>query len=111
MIPGIGATTMLSEDACAVGAAGGKGAAGGGVGALVGAASGAAALVYGEAVDPFSKASDIDEGPFFVYDTDTEQVIFEGSHYPGARRTGEWELTYESDDIMDIMLAYNRMRR
>jgi D-amino peptidase len=41
----------------------------------------------------------------------TEQVIFEGAHYPGATRTGEWELTYESDDIMDIMLAYNRMRR
>jgi hypothetical protein len=41
----------------------------------------------------------------------TEQVVFEGSHYPGARRTGEWELTYESNDIMDIMLAYNRMRR
>ncbi len=46
------------------------------------AASGAAALVYGEAVDPFSKASDIDEGPFFVYDTDTEQVIFEGPSIP-----------------------------
>lgn len=41
----------------------------------------------------------------------TEQAIFEGAHYPGARRTGDWELTYESDDIMDIMLAYNRMRR
>ncbi len=41
----------------------------------------------------------------------TEQAIFEGAHYPGVRRTGEWELTYESDDIMDIMLAYNRMRR
>jgi D-amino peptidase len=41
----------------------------------------------------------------------TEQAIFEGAHYPGARRTGDWELTYESGDIMDIMLAYNRMRR
>ena len=41
----------------------------------------------------------------------TEQQIFVGSHYPGAKRTGDWELTFESDDVMEVMRAYQGMRR
>jgi hypothetical protein len=35
-------------------------------------------LVYGEAIDPIAEAEDLDAGPFFVYDTVNEEVIFEG---------------------------------
>ncbi len=41
----------------------------------------------------------------------TEAVIYEGAFYPGAVRTGDWELTYTSDDIMEIMRAYQWMRK
>lgn len=42
----------------------------------------------------------------------TEQNIYRGAAlYPGARRTGDWELTYEADDVMEIMRAYSGMRR
>lgn len=40
-----------------------------------------------------------------------EEVVNSGSHFPGARRTGEWELTYTSDDILGIMYAFGAMRR
>lgn len=41
----------------------------------------------------------------------TEQNIYRGSLFPGAKRTGDWELTYVGDDIPDIMNAYRGMRR
>lgn len=41
----------------------------------------------------------------------TEQNIYRGSLFPGAKRTGDWELTYVGDDILDIMNAYRGMRR
>jgi len=41
----------------------------------------------------------------------TEQNIYRGALYPGAKRTGDWELTYVGDDIPDIMNAYRGMRR
>ena len=41
----------------------------------------------------------------------TEQSIYEGSFYPGAKRTGDWELTYVADDVMEAMAAYRGMRR
>jgi D-aminopeptidase len=41
----------------------------------------------------------------------TEQNIYRGSLYPGAKRTGDWELTYVGDDVLDIMNAYRGMRR
>lgn len=41
----------------------------------------------------------------------TEQSIYEGALYPGAKRTGDWELTYVTDDVMELMLAYRGMRR
>ena len=40
-----------------------------------------------------------------------EVVVYNGSFYPGAERTGEWELTYTADNIIDIMTAYSFMRR
>jgi D-amino peptidase len=42
----------------------------------------------------------------------TEQNIYRAAAlYPGARRTGDWEVTYESDDVMEIIRAYVGMRR
>ena len=41
----------------------------------------------------------------------TEQNIYRGSLYPGAKRTGDWELTFVSADVMEIIKAYVGMRR
>ena len=42
----------------------------------------------------------------------TEQNIYRAvALYPGARRSGDWEVTYESDDVMNIIRAYVGMRR
>ncbi len=42
----------------------------------------------------------------------TEQNIYRGAAlYPGAKRTGDWELTYVADDAMEIIRAYVGMRR
>lgn len=46
------------------------------------ASSSGLGLVYGEAVDPVYKAEGVDRGPFFVYDLDSEQVIFTGPEVP-----------------------------
>ncbi len=40
-----------------------------------------------------------------------EEAVYNGSFFPGARRTGDWELTYTSDDFLDIMYAFGAMRR
>jgi D-amino peptidase len=40
-----------------------------------------------------------------------EVTVNKGSYFPGAKRTGEWELTYESDKILDILNAFSFMRR
>jgi DNA-binding beta-propeller fold protein YncE len=44
-------------------------------------------LVYGEAIDPIAEAQNLDAGPFFVYDTVTNEVVFEGdpSQHAGFR--------------------------
>lgn len=34
-----------------------------------------------------------------------EEKVHQGSFYPGARRTGDWELTFESDALMEIIRA------
>lgn len=39
-------------------------------------------LVYGEAVDPIRMNQDVDEGPFYVYDTARDEVVFEGPPSP-----------------------------
>lgn len=42
----------------------------------------------------------------------TEQNIYRAvALYPGARRSGDWEVTYESDDVMEVIRAYVGMRR
>jgi D-amino peptidase len=40
----------------------------------------------------------------------TETSVYVGQNYPGAERTGDWELTYKTDDIMDAIKAFGRMR-
>ena len=41
----------------------------------------------------------------------TEQNIYEGALYPGAKRSGDWQLTYVAQDVPELMLAYRGMRR
>lgn len=42
----------------------------------------------------------------------TEQDIYRAAAlYPGAQRTGAWELTYVADDVMEVIRAYVGMRR
>ncbi|MGB6034333.1 MAG: M55 family metallopeptidase, partial [Bacteroidota bacterium] len=38
-----------------------------------------------------------------------DELVHVKSLYPGAERTGDWELTYKSDDITDIMKAFRGM--
>jgi D-amino peptidase len=40
-----------------------------------------------------------------------ETIVHKGSYYPGAERTGDWELTYTSDDFLEIMNAFSFVRR
>jgi len=39
-----------------------------------------------------------------------KEVAYEGSFYPGAKRPGDWQLSYTSDDLMDVIKALRRMR-
>ena len=41
----------------------------------------------------------------------TEASVYAGSFFPGAKRTGPWELTFTSDDILQVMYAFNVMKR
>jgi D-amino peptidase len=41
----------------------------------------------------------------------TEASVYNGSFFPGAQRTGDWELTYMADDILQVMYAFGVMRR
>jgi D-amino peptidase len=38
-----------------------------------------------------------------------EKLAYNGQFYPGAKRTGDWELTYESNDLMDVIQAFEGM--
>jgi len=40
-----------------------------------------------------------------------EKMVYNGSFYPGAKRTGDWELTYKSDSILDVIKAFVWMRK
>ncbi len=40
-----------------------------------------------------------------------ERMVYNGSFYPGAKRTGSWELTFQSDSIMEIIKAFVWMRK
>ena len=39
-----------------------------------------------------------------------EKKVYEGALYPGAKRTGDWEVTFSSDDILDVIEAFNRIK-
>ena len=41
----------------------------------------------------------------------TEASVYNGAFFPGAERTGDWELTFSSDDIFQVMYAFNVMKR
>lgn len=41
----------------------------------------------------------------------SEASVYNGSFFPGARRTGDWELTFTSDDIFQLMYAFSVMKR
>jgi D-amino peptidase len=36
----------------------------------------------------------------------SEAAVYDGSFYPGATRTSDWELSYTSDDLMAVVLAF-----
>lgn len=52
------------------------------------------------------------EAPYtLVVRLKSEETVETGSHYPGATRTGDWELTFTSDDFLEIMKAFSYVRR
>jgi D-amino peptidase len=52
------------------------------------------------------------EAPYtLVVKLKDETIVHKGSQYPGAKRTGDWELTYTSDDFLEMMLAFSYVRR
>lgn len=36
-----------------------------------------------------------------------EEAINDGALYPGATRTGDWEMTYTSSDLLEVLKAFN----
>ncbi len=40
-----------------------------------------------------------------------EVAVYTAALYPGVKRTGDWELTYTSNDLMDVMNTFRGMRR
>ncbi len=40
-----------------------------------------------------------------------ETIVYNGQFYPGATRTGDWELTYKSADLMEVIRAFGGMRK
>lgn len=41
----------------------------------------------------------------------TEASIYNASFFPGAERTGDWEVTFTSENLMDVIYAFNIMKR
>jgi D-amino peptidase len=39
-----------------------------------------------------------------------ESSVYDASLYPGTKRTGEWEVTYTNDDLLDVLNAFNQMK-
>ena len=51
------------------------------------------------------------ESPYtLVVKYKNEDIVNDKSLQPGVQRTGDWELTYKSDDILDIMKVFSLMR-
>ncbi len=40
-----------------------------------------------------------------------EAAVYNGAFYPGATRTGDWELSYTSDDLMAVVQAFTWMMK
>lgn len=40
-----------------------------------------------------------------------EKLVDNGQYYPGAKRTGDWELTYEGSDLMEVLKAFSGMQK
>jgi D-amino peptidase len=40
-----------------------------------------------------------------------EKMVDNGQYYPGAKRTGDWELTFESEDLMEVLKAFSGMQK
>ena len=40
-----------------------------------------------------------------------EKMVDNGQYYPGAKRTGDWELTYESRDLWEVLKAFSGMQK
>ena len=60
-----------------------------------------------DAAEPFTMAK-----PYtLVLRLKNEASVYNGSFFPGARRTGDWELTFSSEDIFEVMYAFNVMKR
>jgi D-amino peptidase len=38
-----------------------------------------------------------------------EKSVYSAAFYPGVERTGDWELTFESDDMMEVIKAFEFM--
>jgi len=41
----------------------------------------------------------------------SEASVYNGSFFPGAHRTGDWELSFTDDNILNVMYAFGVMRR
>ena len=40
-----------------------------------------------------------------------EKMVDNGQYYPGAKRTGDWELTFESEDLMEVLKAFSGLQK
>jgi D-amino peptidase len=40
-----------------------------------------------------------------------EKMVDNGQYYPGVQRTGDWELTFESKDLMEVLKAFSGMQK
>ncbi|MBM3792112.1 MAG: hypothetical protein FJW35_17425 [Acidobacteria bacterium] len=39
-----------------------------------------------------------------------EESVYRGQFYPGARRTGDWEITFTSNSFLELMHAFNKIK-
>lgn len=39
-----------------------------------------------------------------------EESVYSGQFYPGARRTGDWEITFTSNSFLEVMHAFNKIK-
>lgn len=39
-----------------------------------------------------------------------EHKVYNAQFFPGAKRTGDWEITFTSDDFLEVMHAFNKIK-